>query len=808
MKRNEKVGAAGMVARLFTAFMLLMVAFGANATDCNSLYAATGAVPGSPTCRWDVYGRVPGGMANYACVNTWSLIDAWCAAPTADEPEASCPVADPVYPGNGAVTLSAADFVSGDDIPMRFMRTYRSKSVGGVATSMGAAWVHNWQRSLGLANANNGSESTVLAFRENGEPVTFKWSAGAWRTLGLTGLVLNQTGSGWTITDMRNETGESYSPQGVLLSESTKTGFIRSLFYDTSGLLTSITQHAAGTDASNDITLHLEYDEKRRLSRLNDPLGGMTQYGYDASDNLVSVTWPDGYARRYVYDDSRFKNALTGEIDESGNRVATWQYDSQKRVIEASHPESTHNVQFSYGTGTTSVTDSQRTTRLNFSSIGGTLRPTVSSTAEETKNLAWDAFGSLQTETDASGSHTYEYDVAGRPVRVTSENASGPLITSIRYADATSLHPSMIASPGVIQSFVYDAQGNTTGVSEIPTTDSTGASTFDAARSDATTTAYGMVYDAYSRLSFLQMYEAGKLIGQYRVTRDSTGNVFAIIAQQEISDATEVITRDAAHRAVLGYNPTGDFNLRYDRRGRIDLFKFNEYASPANGGVRRVFKVSYGYSPAGQVVSRVGTVARNGNLLDLNDGTDIAISNSEIDEWIDNYNFGESPVGPSANREGMHRMVGDNFLGTSTVCSGCHFSAGLPDGILRGILFVWRLAQNPAVRYGIGQGARKAADTIERVKEMCKPVVKETVEVDWGKNDNQIAHTFRHLEERNIPVEPVKDAIVADLEEAIAALPLREGQTRTVVVDGTAIDYGVYKTGDNSVRVGSIRPPR
>jgi hypothetical protein len=91
---------------------------------------------------------------------------------------------------------------------------------------------------------------------------------------------------------------------------------------------------------------------------------------------------------------------------------------------------------------------------------------------------------------------------------------------------------------------------------------------------------------------------------------------------------------------------------------------------------------------------------------------------------------------------------------------------------------------------------------------MCKPVVKETVEVDWGKNDNQIAHTFRHLEERNIPVEPVKDAIVADLEEAIAALPLREGQTRTVVVDGTAIDYGVYKTGDNSVRVGSIRPPR
>ena len=80
---------AGMAVRLLAAFMLLLVAFGANAADCNALYAATGAVPGSPTCRWDVYGRVPGSMANYACINTWSLIDAWCATPATEEPEAS-----------------------------------------------------------------------------------------------------------------------------------------------------------------------------------------------------------------------------------------------------------------------------------------------------------------------------------------------------------------------------------------------------------------------------------------------------------------------------------------------------------------------------------------------------------------------------------------------------------------------------------------------------------------------------------------------------------------------------------------------
>ncbi|CAE6715069.1 hypothetical protein R69608_03544 [Paraburkholderia nemoris] len=806
--KNKKVtgNPTGMTARLLAAFMLLMVAFGANAADCNAVWTAAGAKPGSATCRWDAYAGVPGGMQYYNCLS-FPLIDAWCATPTTEEPEASCPVADPVYPGNGAVVLTEADFVSGDDIPMRFARTYRSKPLGTSATAMGSAWFHSWQRNLGLSNANSGSSSKVLAYRENGEPVTFNWSAGMWRTAGFTGLALAQNDSGWTLTDFKTDIVESYSAQGMLLSESLKTGFVRTLTYGGSGLLTTITQHAAGTDAKNDITLRLDYDDKNRLSRLNDPLGRMTQYGYDANGNLVSVTWPDGYVHRYVYDDTRFKNALTGEIDEAGNRVATWSYDAQGRAAAVTHPDSSRNVQFAYGTGATSVTDSKRTTTLNFSSIGGMLRPTSSGSADGATSLAWDGSGNLLKDTDGSGATAYSYDDAGRPVRITTDNASGTSITTVRYADATSLHPSTIASPGVIQSFVYDAQGNTTGMSETPTADSTGASGFDAAKSDGTTRAYGMVYDAFSRLSFVQLYEAGKLTGQYKVTRDATGNVFAIIAEQELPEATEMISRDAAHRPLYGYNPTGDFYLRYDQRGRIDLFKFNEYGGPANGGIRRVLKVRFGYSPEGRVVSRTGTVAKNGSVLDLNDGTDIAISGDEINQWIDNYNFGESPVGSPANLQGASRLPGDNFLGASTVCSGCHFSAGLPDGILRGILFVWRLVQNPAVRYGIGQGASKARETIERIKEQCKPVVKDTSEINWGQNPNQLYHTFRHLEEKGIPQQPVMNAIREDLAERGSTIQLGDNATTlTVTVDGRAIDYIAFRQSSNTIRVGSIRP--
>jgi YD repeat-containing protein len=356
--------------------------------------------------------------------------------------------------------------------------------------------------------------------------------------------------------------------------------------------VSAITQHAAGTDANKDITLRLDYDDKNRLSRLNDPLSRMTQYGYDVNGNLVSVTWPDGYVRRYVYDDGRFKNGLTGEIDEAGNRVATWSYDAQGRAVGVSHPNGAQDVQFGYHTGSTVITGRKGSTTLNMSSIGGVLRPTGTTSAAGNSSSTWDASGNLLKDADASGGTSeYIYDDTGRPVRATVKSASGTSITTIRYADGTTLRPSMIASPKMMQSFVYDANGNTTGVSETPTTDPTGATAFDARESDGVTVAYGMTYDATNRLAFVQQMADGKVTGQWKVVRDAMGNAFAIATVEAIPDATEMITRDAAHRALQGYNPTGDFSLRYDRRGRIDLFKFNENASPANG-VRRDKKSS------------------------------------------------------------------------------------------------------------------------------------------------------------------------------------------------------------------------
>ncbi|MFM0673829.1 DUF6531 domain-containing protein [Paraburkholderia sediminicola] len=702
---------ADMLARLFTVFALLLASLGANADDvCNRLYPKSGAVPGDPQCVAKAAANTPIGMGTYYCTAQLDLVREWCGS--VPQPEDSCPVADPVHPASGAVTLSAVDFISGDDIALIFKRTYRSKPLAQNVNAMGPAWFHNWQRQLGLANANSGGSSTVTAYRENGDSVVFNWSGGTWRTVDFTGLALAQTQSGWRLTNLTNDAVESYSAQGILLSETTKTGFIRTLSYDSAGLLTAITQHGAGTSANNDLTLRFDYDDKRRISRLNDPIGGITQYEYDTNSNLLSVTWPDGYARRYVYEDARFKNAITGEIDEAGARIATWTYDAQGRATLVSHPDTARNVQFGYSNGSTTVTDSHRTTTLNFSSIGGKLRATGSNSSAGNSTSTWDASGRLLKNSFVSGNAAeYSYDDVGRPVRLVARNASGVVVTSIRYADATTLHPWMIASPRKMQTLVYDSRGNVTGVSETPTTDTTGESGFDALKADGVTRAYGRVYDEWDRLSSVRIYYDGVQSAAFRLSRDDTGNVKSVVhvggAPDGFDEASQASARDAAHRIVTGYRPNGGYNTRYDKRGRPDLIWFNDYPAPLNGGVHRLLKVWYRYSPDSQIVSRTGTVSTN-------DGPDVAINSDEIDQWVANMEDGRVPVGPAPNLAGLVRsLLGAAPDAIQPICIECILNPALSWG--------WAMSSNHDDPFGIVGLAGAIRGAVGGMASQCKP---------------------------------------------------------------------------------------
>ncbi|WP_416340377.1 DUF6531 domain-containing protein [Paraburkholderia sp.] len=132
-------------------------------------------------------------MGSYGCRNDIAAIDEWCATPT--DPDESCPVADPVYPANGKVTLSENDFRSGDGMPLTFTRSYLSSPFLKSATAMGPVWMNNWQRQLNVAGSS-GSPPQVIAYRANGQPLTFLLTNGQWKTSSFSGLALARSGTG------------------------------------------------------------------------------------------------------------------------------------------------------------------------------------------------------------------------------------------------------------------------------------------------------------------------------------------------------------------------------------------------------------------------------------------------------------------------------------------------------------------------------------------------------------------------------------------------------------------------------------
>lgn len=681
--RRPTESPAGMMARLLTAFMLLVVAFGANADDCFTLYSKSGATPGSKTCKIDVTSNTPGGMGNYACINDLALIEQWCNA-TDNPSDDSCPVADPVFPANGNVTISEADFASGDTSPLVFHRTYLSKPYDKTQTAMGGYWVNNWQRRLDLS-AVNASTPKIVAYRGNGQPLTFKWISGAWAVPGTAGLSLTKAGDGYFyLKDELLGTTEAYAEiSGKFYSETTRTGVIRKVFYDGRQRLSAIAWWPADNVIPATATsIRLEYDSSDRVITLVDPLGMPTDYAYDGKGNLASVTRPYGYVRQYLYEDARFPNALTGVKDESGSRVATWTYDSSGRAISVTHPDTTRNVSLSYGSGTTTLSDLSGTSTYSFDA-GVTLRPRTITTPAGAVSRTWDSAGNLKQRQTPDGGVQYIWDSANRPTKAIATVTGNKTVTTIEYADASSLRPHLVATPGKIRAFVYDAQGNATGYAEVQTTDLTGEQGMQAVGAGSKTTV-GASYDGAGRLLSATVIEDGQKLEDWTYTYDAKGNI-ATTKDAVSGWAMRTLERNAANRATQIAGNSGQASVAYDERGRVKSFQYSEPASSINGGLSRVLAVDYQYGANGTVSSHAAKVSTNGAWWQ-------PISDAELGVWLTNWELGNDPVAPPPMLTGIK---GDAGAFVPEMCVECYmawkakFTGKLFDSELSDTLPTW-----------------------------------------------------------------------------------------------------------------------
>ncbi len=190
------------------------------------------------------------------------------------------------------------------------------------------------------------------------------------------------------------------------------------------------------------------YDERGRVTRETDALGGITRYSYDDDNHIVAVTSPLGSAE--------FEFTETGSLRISttplGNRVVALRdantltlEDSIGPLLVADRDDRGNTVSVTRATG--------RRTKFAFDSLS---RMVSLSSAGHTASRTYDALGYLIRTRDLAGNENhYERDLFGLLLKWT--NAGG-LVVTYEYDEERRLIRSR-SSSGAQCAFTYDLYG-------------------------------------------------------------------------------------------------------------------------------------------------------------------------------------------------------------------------------------------------------------------------------------------------------------------------------------------------------------
>ncbi len=204
-----------------------------------------------------------------------------------------------------------------------------------------------------------------------------------------------------------------------------------------------------------------------RLSRIFNPDGSYTEYGYDPNGNITSVVDSQGRTVSYSHDS---RNVLAGMTEDAGGIAAqtSYEYDQQGNLRE--------------------VTDAEgRVTAYEYDDGGRLLA--VSSADTGTTSYRYDGAGNLMAKSDSSGAMvSYSYDALGRVAGIDylqdeldvsytydeGQNGKGRLTGRVDAGGATawSFDPlgRVVAvsreTAGVVStvSYEYDLEGNLVGI--------------------------------------------------------------------------------------------------------------------------------------------------------------------------------------------------------------------------------------------------------------------------------------------------------------------------------------------------------
>ena len=280
--------------------------------------------------------------------------------------------------------------------------------------------------------------------------------------------------------------------------------------YDEHGNLQYVTDATPATttapllprkDASR--TVEYEYDNfgRKKQEMQPDPDGTsgtlirpVTKYDYDNEGNVTTVTDPRNFATTFLYDERDRKTQMTQQVDGSTALITRYYYDKNGNLQYVVDPAAS---------STATYADVAHTTEYQYDALNRKTKEilpdpdgtgTAGTLSRPVTTYAYDNWGNLASVTDPRGAVTaYAYDTRGRCVKVTDAlghtaqtvyDAVGNVLwttdldpatrpaTYYTYDDLnrklteTLPRPSSDATKDATTSYTYDANGNTTSITD------------------------------------------------------------------------------------------------------------------------------------------------------------------------------------------------------------------------------------------------------------------------------------------------------------------------------------------------------
>ncbi|KJV36805.1 RHS repeat-associated core domain-containing protein [Luteibacter yeojuensis] len=386
---------------------------------------------------------------------------------------------NPINVGLGNKYQEVVDILPTGASSLRWSRFYNSgavldgddandpgKRIDPTLARLGSQWRGTYDRSIMQIDGAR----HVRLFRHTGERIDFIEENGRYRsTVDPRGMLVRE-GATWRY-DGKDGDIERYDASGRLTDLNPGTSQHIRLRYSDALIEATDLQGRA---------LAFTYDPLGRITDIRDGSGVAVSFTYandsDRTADLLAATYADGTSHRYLYNErpyvtSDLPHALTGIVDETGKRFASFYFDASGRAMRSEHADGVGRTSLQRDVdGTVKVTGPMGAVHaFRYAEVRGVRRlvgvdqPGGSGCGAAFSRLEYEADGTLKRAVNFDGMATeYTHDSEGRETnRIEAAGTSVARAVRTEWA-ANFVLPTKITLPGREERFTYDDAGNLT----------------------------------------------------------------------------------------------------------------------------------------------------------------------------------------------------------------------------------------------------------------------------------------------------------------------------------------------------------